>query len=339
MMRVPSVALDRNVARPTDAAPLWSETRWVGCWSPTADVGIYVHAGRFRRDLEMWWAQVGAYLPGRELCVDRFWGRNGSDAGVRFGGLDLEMSERGWRCTFDGVGELTSVAALAREVRGASAPSRSMSFALTATAAAPVWDMYADSAGARESHASDMHIQQAYATHGALVVDGFERALDGIGFKDHSSGARDFRLWHGHRFLLIVTPEWSAHLLSLENPDRSPQTPWGVFFRDGRHQSITAFSLPPMTDAEGGPVDGELTFATSGGETFAFQFELVHGLPITITDANDNINGVDWSLSDGGAEDPALFVEGNARLTGPDGTVVYAYVERGAHQSAIARPD
>jgi hypothetical protein len=117
--------MDRNVTAKPDV-PLWNETRWNGCWNPEAGVGIYVRAGRFRRDLGMWWAQVIAYLPEQRLCVQRVLGRNGSDAGVRLAGLDLEIGEHGWTCSFDGVGELTDTAAMSSGVRGASAPSRSM---------------------------------------------------------------------------------------------------------------------------------------------------------------------------------------------------------------------
>lgn len=62
--------------------PLWSETRWNTVWNMDAGVGLYLHLGRFRRDLDYWWAQVVAYLPDSELCVTRLWGRNEPDAGV-----------------------------------------------------------------------------------------------------------------------------------------------------------------------------------------------------------------------------------------------------------------
>jgi hypothetical protein len=282
----------------------------------------------------MWWVQVAAFLPKFGLCLDRFWGRNTADAGVRVGGLDLEMTENGWNCSFDGVGQLTSVAALARGPQGASAPSRPLRFSVRGVAAAPLWDMYADSGAERRVHASEMHIQQAFTTTGGLTVDQRTWDLEGVGFKNHSSGRRDFGNWHGHRFLLIVAAEWTAHLLVVEDEQRNPLSPSGAFFRNGRRQSIQSFSLPRMDDACGGPTTGDMAFGTSEGDVFEFEFELIHALPITITEANDNINGVDWDL--GG--NPALFVGGTARLLCRDGSVAYAYVERGAHQSAIPRP-
>jgi hypothetical protein len=67
-------ALDLN-AEPRRDVPQWSETRWNGCWNPDAGVGLYMHMGRFRKDLDMWWAQTVAYLPEGRLAVDRSWGR------------------------------------------------------------------------------------------------------------------------------------------------------------------------------------------------------------------------------------------------------------------------
>src|SRR5271170_5901731 len=193
-------ALDRN-ADPDRTVPLWSETRWHCCWSAEAGVGIYIHTGRFRKDLGLWWAHVAAYLPDGALAVDRFWFRNDSPAGVESGNLDLTITENGWHSRFDGVGELTSTAALSVATRGCAAPSVGVRWEVTATAATPVWDVYANTER-KHDFASMLHIQQAAATAGTLWVDGVEFSLKGVGFKDHSSGGRTFGAWHGHRFMI-----------------------------------------------------------------------------------------------------------------------------------------
>ena len=51
----------------------WSETRWLGTWNPDAGVGVYLHAGRFRHDVDLWWAQTIVYLPEGRIAVDRSW--------------------------------------------------------------------------------------------------------------------------------------------------------------------------------------------------------------------------------------------------------------------------
>jgi hypothetical protein len=321
--------MDANVS-PRYDVPLWNETRWNGCWNAEEGVGIYLHAGRYRHDLDLWWAQVVAYLPGEELCVTQLWGRNASDAGVSLGGLELAIADDGWTARFDGVGQLTTIDALARAPRGSSAPVRRMELELQAWPAAPVWDMY----GAGEAlleFAGDAHVQQGFHTSGRLRVGGQEHRLDGIGFNDHSSGPRDFSDWYAHRFFLIVTDTWTCHALALLTPD-GEAAPRGIMWRDGRRSAVTRFELAELSDAAGGPVEGAGVIETESGERLEFSAELVHALPMTITQDNENINGVDWELD----ADSVVLIEGKGRLQLADGTVAHCFHERSALRSRVA---
>ena len=323
--------MDLNVAEPRYDVPLWNETRWNGCWGAADGVGLYIHAGRYRAQLDTWWCQLAAFLPDEGLCVERIWGRNASPVGVRMGELDLAMTENGWSSAFDGVGQLTTITELSRAPRGSSAPVRSLAWNITAEAAAPVWDMYGR--GQEQLIHGDTHIQQAYRTAGTLRVGDREWSLDGIGFKDHSSGPRKMGMWTGHRFVLIVTDNWVAHAGVMDDENAVPGAPWGAFFRDGEQHDIVRYELAPMEDARGGPVANRLEFEVSNGEVFVFDVQMIHGLPMVISDDNDNINGVDWEL--GG--NPMVFVEGKAKLTAPDGRVVYGYYERSRRRDDLER--
>jgi hypothetical protein len=327
-------SLDINVP-PRGEVAMWNETRWCGCWNPRAGVGLYLHLGRFRQDLDMWWAQVVAYLPDGRLCAERVWGRSRHPAGAELAGLSLAMTEDGWTGSFDGVGELATVAQLARAPRGSSAPSRAMRWQVDAHAATPLWDIYAGRDGQRLQVAGDSHIQQGFETSGWLEVGDERHALDGIGFKDHSSGVREFGPWTGHTFLMIVGPEWTAHLLAVGPCDHGGSSPVGALLhRDGTRASITELQFPSLTGATGEPLTGELRFATDAGEQFAFTSELVHALPMTITDDNDNINGIDWEL----AADPIVLIEGFGRLVAPDGEVLHCFHERSLRRDQLSRP-
>jgi hypothetical protein len=323
--------MDSNVAAKYDV-PLWNETRWNGCWNPAAGVGLYLHAGRFRHDLDLWWAQVVAYLPDRRLCVQRLWGHNESDAGVRLGGLDLAMREGGWTATFDGVGELTTIEDLAGAPRGSSAPNRRMRFEVTATPLTPVWDMYRSSAEGMQ-FAGDFHIQQANRSTGSLQVADETYALDGIGFKDHSHGLRDLSNYSAHILLNIIGEDFHCLAMTLFGIDGEPHGPWGALLRDGKEERVTRFTLPVLEDSAGGPIRGEVVIEIESGEMLRFDSELIHALPMTITLDNDNINGVDWEI--GG--DPIVLIEGKGRLTAPDGSVVYCFHERSARRSLVVR--
>jgi hypothetical protein len=314
--------MDMN-ATPRHGEPLWSETRWVACWNPEAGVGIWVHAGRFPDDLDMWWKQTVAYLPDGQVCVDRSWGRNSTDAGLKSGPLDLEIVENGWRCGFDGVGQIASASDLARAPRGSSAPVRSMWWEVTAAASASEWDMYAG----RENESSivgDTHVEQGYRTTGTLRVGGREFGLDGIGFKDHSSGIRRIGRWRSHCFMLIVADGWTAHLIALDDPQGNPAAPWGTYFDDSGQHPVTTYDLDRVRCLDGGPVKNDVVFETANGVRHEFVAELAHCFPATITAGNDNFNGIDWDLP----EDTVAFFSGMGRLSWPDGTQAHCYFER-----------
>jgi hypothetical protein len=324
--------MDLNVTPKYDV-PKWNETRWNGCWNPEQGVGIYLHMGRYRYDLDMWWAQIVAYLPDQELVVQKLWGRSTHGAGVGLDGFELAMTENGWTSTFDGVCELTNITALAAAPRGSSAPLRSVRWDLTATEVTPTWDMYAETGGERLDHAGDAHVQGAFETTGSITVGGQEFRLDGVGFKDHSSGVRDFAVWHSHTFLVIVHPEWTAQLIVMRTPEGEDMAPWGVFWRrDGSREPIKSVEFPIMNDAYGGPVHSDLVFDIGTGQRFEYDVELVHALPMTITEENDNINGVDWGV-DG---DPVIIVEGKGKLTAPGEPPVYCFHERSVRRSMLS---
>jgi hypothetical protein len=324
--------VDLNV-EPRRDVPQWSETRWNGCWNPDEGVGLYIHMGRFRQDLDMWWAQTVAYLPEGRLAVDRSWGRTPEHDRVRTGNLELRLTEAGWTSSFDGVGELTSIEALARAPRGSSAPSVPMRWEVSAEPVSPVWDMYG---GVEETQlfAGDMHVQQGFRTSGTITVGEDEYRLDGVGFKDHSSGVRKWDGFGSHHFTLAVMPGWTLHEIVLMTPDGQARPPLGALFRGEQQLKIERSEMPPLDDPTGAPRELELIVKAGDGEELTLRAELVHGLPMSITEANDNINGVDWEAEG----DPIVLIEGIARLTQPDGTVGYAFLERSARRSALRRP-
>jgi hypothetical protein len=289
--------------------------------------------GRFRQDLEVWWAQTVAYLPDGVLVVDRSWGRSLDRRGVRTGPFELHITDAGWRSSFDGVGELTTVRALARAPRGSSAPSTPVRWEVSAEASSPVWDLYGG-AGDKQDFAGDAHIQQGFRTEGTLVAGGREYRLDGVGFKDHSSGVRKWDGYRSHHFTLAVMPGWTLHEVVMLSQDGDPRPPMGALFRGGEQLALERSELPPLQDAEGGPGAAELVVKPAGEDELALQLELLHGLPMTVTEDNDNVNGVDWEA----AGDPIVLVEGIGRVTAPDGTVGHGMFERGVRRSMLRRP-
>jgi hypothetical protein len=325
--------MDTNVA-PNHQVPKWSETRWSGCWNPDEGVGLYLHMGRFRKDLDMWWAQTVAYLPDRRLVVDRSFGRQPDDQAIRTGNFELAQKENGFISTFDGVAELTTTEELAAAPRGAGAPSASVSWEVEAEGSAPLWDLYAAGESLGEA-AGDSHVQQAYDTTGSLIVDGEKYSLDGVGYKDHSSGVRKWDGYGSHNFVVVHMPDWTGHLIAMNGPDGETLARSGAFFRDGSEHRLESFEMPIMADALGGPKRHELTVKPVGGDEIALDVEVLHQCAITITDDGDNINGIDWEAS---AAPVVVLGEGAARFTGPDGEVGYGFHERGILRDELERP-
>lgn len=323
--------MDTNVAVDR-VTPLWGETRWHCCWSPDAGVGIYIHTGRLRADVDMWWAHVAAFLPDGRLAVDRLWCRNTSAAGIESGNLNLSITETGWRSTFDGVGELSSTAGLGRAARGCASPSVAMRWDVTATEVAPIWDLYS-STDQNQDFASDIHVQQATSTSGTLWVGDRTYPLEGVGFKDHSSGARDFAAWDSHRFMIAVMPNWVVHAVTIFRTNSDVAAPMGVVLADGRRAPVERFDLPALADVEGAPLEQEMVVTGPSGP-IALRVEVMHALPISITKDNDNYNGIDWEI----ASDPMVMIEGMIRLTAPDGAIGFGFLERSARQSTLPRP-
>jgi hypothetical protein len=322
--------MDYNVTVKRDV-PMWSETRWNGCWNAEAGVGIYLHMGRFRKDLDIWWAQTVAYLPDGQLAVDRTWGRCTDPDGVRVGNLDLTITGAGWRSTFDGVGELTTTADLTRAVRGAGAPSVPVRWTVEATGAAPEWSLY-EGLSEKQDFAGDTHVQRGFRTTGTMTVHGREYSLDGVGWKDHSSGVRDFANWAHHRFTLAVLPDRTLHAATMYRGGDLPPITFGMLYRDGAGTPVTGFEMAALEDLE---VPGALpaTFTLADGETFTLTVDEVHSLPMTMTQENDNINGIDW-------DSPGAIgmIEGISRFTTADGVVGYGHLERSSLLDMLKRP-
>jgi hypothetical protein len=319
-----NLAVNRDIAR-------WSETRWHGCWCPEEGVGLYLHMGRCRLDLDLWWVQTAVYLPGGVVAVDCSWGRQTDPACVRTGVFELTQLTDGWHASFDGASELTTLDALTRGPRGAGHGAVPIAWAVRAQPATPVWDLYASRDAKREVFAGDTHLQQAYRTVGEVTVGGRSYRLDGVGYKDHSSGTREWAGYGAHNFLLAVMPEFSLHAIMLYGEDDEPRGPLGCVFCDGRQIPIERFELEKLNDPLGGSREYDVLVRLLGGQELPFHVDVLHQFPITITDEGENLNGIDWDAP----LPTSVLQEAVARVTLPDGTTGHSFFERGVRRERL----
>ncbi|WP_236977350.1 DUF7064 domain-containing protein [Mycobacterium kiyosense] len=227
---------------------------------------------------------------------------------------------------------MTTIDSLALRHEGSGAPLATVTFDVEAIGRQHEWDMYSGS-DTRLDFAGEKHIQQGFTTTGTVRVGDEVYSLDGIGFKDHSAGKRDFTGWHRHHFMMLVHDDWTCHAVRMLTPDGGGHT-LGALIRNGVQHKVTRFELAELADTAGGPSTGDVLIEIDSGERLEFSSELRHALPMLMTMDNEYVNGIDWQLAD----DPIVLIEGKARLVASDGSIVHCFHERSARRSLVSRP-
>jgi hypothetical protein len=330
------VAPERDAVQPpaTDV-PLWNETWFFSTWSPENEIGLFVHAGVHPTDPTVWYAQVIVYLPGEELLVDRSFGRSTPGQGPSTGSFTVTIEEplHRWRLRFDGAGERTTPDATGRGPVGAG-PSVPLSFDVTLTAAGPLWDLFA-ATGMDHLSWAGMHHEQNTRSRGTMRVDGAEWDLDGYGFRDHSTGPRDFTRLGGDRFWGFVSPTTGRGCqgIMVWNRDGELELSSGAYYLGDEVELIDGgISLTGLADTFGNPTELEIAFTRADGQTLAATGRILHTVTISILDPNSNVNGT-WLEGD-----PLILAESQVRFDWPDGDVLYGHLERVARLSSLDSP-
>jgi hypothetical protein len=310
----------------------WSETKWFGCWNDADHVGLFVHAGRYRDDLDLWWIQAVAYLPDGTLSVDRSWGSDPDEWTVSSHVFTLRgKPEGGATCTFRGAPERQPTATLA-EYPGGQGASVYMTWDVDAEPVRDAWSPFADDESAEWA---EVHTQHQYRVRGTLTVDGQTWRLDGPGWGDHSSGVRTWNTFGGHMFLNAPLPDMGLVLVKVHTPDGASTSTFGaLLLADGTVDRITEVKAPWLRSLLGAPETFDLAVTTESGRTAEWNVEVQHTLPATISELNDNANGLDWRAPG----EPLFLAECPARFTSPGGVVGYGHLERSAKRSRVS-PD
>jgi hypothetical protein len=320
---------NRTPRRGVDA---WSETKWFGCWNTEDGVGLFIHAGRYRDDLDLWWIQSVAYLPDGTLAVDRSWGGDPDEWTVSSHVARLAgRPDGGVAFSFRGAPERQPAAALA-EYPGGQGASVHMTWNLDADPIRPPWSPFARDGESAEW--AEVHTQHQYRVRGSLTVEGQTWRLDGPGWGDHSSGVRTWDTFAGHVFVNAPLPDVGLVLVCVQSPAGTSDSTFGaLLLEDGTHDAITEVKAPWLNSLLGAPESFELAVTTKSGRSAEWRVEVLHTLPATISGLNDNANGLDWRAPG----DPLFLAECPARFVSPDGVVGYGHLERSAKRSRVSR--
>jgi hypothetical protein len=154
-------------------------------------VGVHVHVGRLPADPRIWRAVIQVYLPGDELLVAKYHGRDGDSRGPGAGPFKATCIEplRRWWIDFDGALFSTTRAVVMREVLR-DGPAEPVSFHMELDAAGPLFGRAEDLSEGRSS--STFHSEQICHMRGFVKYRGQQLELNGMGVRDHSSGPRDY---------------------------------------------------------------------------------------------------------------------------------------------------
>jgi hypothetical protein len=315
----------------------WSETQFFQVWSPEAGAGLFLHIGRWPGDLDLWWGQVIAMLPDGRLLADRSWGRAVDHRGPATGNLRVQCVEplKRWRATFDGAGQPTTLQEMAKRPVGASR-AVAFSFDVELEAAAPVWDMHA-ALGFENLSWAAFHHTQGFRTAGEMSAEGGQAwTLKGVGYRDHSSGPRNFADFGGLHFFVAVFPEAGRVSNGLVNwrydgevDHRTFSVQQGGRCEIGSNLRITG--LQDLVTHQPHNVVVEL-----GGEfPRRYTAEWLHGYTLTLLEPNLNVNGAAHEEE----ADPLLVTQGAFRVVADDGEVGWAVIERDYRRSMLPAPE
>ena len=228
--------------------PAWRENFCFDGYDSTRDIGFWIHCGRWSKDPSIWREQVLVYWPGGDYYVNRAWGYRPSADGPAAALLKLTCVAPGkaWRLAYHGPTRRASQA----EVLGGplpEGPKALMHLDITFTSENEMWDM---SGGIRDQPWAKFHIEQTGRFRGHIIADGQQVEMDGLGWHDHSRGARDMQkmgrhawihgnLSKGRSFALTVTQNF-------ENGIFTPGIEKAVIWDGGKLHEARALNLPML---------------------------------------------------------------------------------------------
>jgi hypothetical protein len=319
--------------------PMWSETHFWSCWSPKERVGFYVHVGTTPEDADLWWAQVMIYLPDGNTLADRSWGRSPQRNGPTTGNFSSRGGELGYfTLKYDGAGELCTPHDMATRVVGAG-ESLPCQFEVEIAPAMPVWSLWeATTIGRREW--AGLHHEQVHTAKGWLKIPGSKGGqwnIDGVSFRDHSIGHRDFSPLGGDHLFGVHFPDSgrSVQVLMMWNNNGELEVQAASIWENGQLELVGDVELGGVTHGSGKPnslhkLTGEpfnfdLKLRRLGGDVIVCPIEVQHGMNQSNTDPNTNLNGSALYAGD----HALLLSEIELKITWPDGEVGYGHLERG----------
>lgn len=283
--------------QPVAAQPNWSESLVIEVNDPVAGLAVWAHFSRIPAAPDIWECDLVVYDEDDSLLVSRSFCRAArpDEAG---GVLAMRCVRPGqaWTLSFDSMARrVGSADSLAAPVTDGAVEHLAVD--LRFDALHPAWS----AGGLMESATwASGHVEQAGRIHGKVVVRGRDAMVDGVGFRDHSYGPRDYAHLIGNTWATGVFPDGTV-LLALAvwaEPAGSAPAQLGFYWDGEALHELAHTGLAALGSPDGGPRHTRFVAAYPGVE-LPVDVELIHragftlqspvGMSLGVTPDRDNL--------------------------------------------------
>lgn len=179
----------------------WSENFCLSAFDPDCGVGVWLHLGRWRKDLTLWRETVVVNWPDGTVSAQRGFG-NALTCADGPGGTNfaVRVNEPGRRFAYSYLGGALRVpsAQMRGGLQGDGSRHR-LAFALDFESDAEIWDMHREAA--TQEFLGTGHIEQPGRVMGTISIGDETFTFDGMGNRDHSMGPRNTPTLESHQWL------------------------------------------------------------------------------------------------------------------------------------------
>lgn len=323
---------------PTDI-PAWTENFCLAGYDPAAGIDLYLHIGRWRKDVTLWRELVAIRLPDDSIVAHRAIGN--ARAGERAPGgpqLCVDILEPGRHLRWDFLGGARRVPALSlRDAILSDGPLVRTRFSIDYVSALPIWDL------GKAGHASDMaghgHVEQIGRARAEIQVGEESFHFDSLVNRDHSRGPRILGRLYGHLWMQGILPDGTCfHAYDAQEgaPDNTVMSEACVIV-DGTMRAArleVGYRLPPTGAID--HIDDPVPFALlwDGGRLSG----RVERFPSTIfcqfTSPSDSYIGARQLPG----EENSRYIHQSLRFRLDDGREGHGHIERTVPGKTIADP-
>jgi hypothetical protein len=310
----------RDVPRPPQPVPLWSETFAFLFFDPKSEFGVWLWCGRFPYEPDQWRTLFSIFVPDGTRFVGKNYERGDESRGPGGSVSQILCAEpfRRWEWHYDGPCRETTVSELAAGPL-VDGPQSGLRADLTFEARSAVWAMSEEEIA--DHDVGHSHLEQIGTAAGTIVIGGVEHPFDGVAWRDHSFGPRDMSSFAGHTLTAGYFEQTGIgfSLIKLLNSDGSA-TCGGQVIRDGVAEPVAGVDLELLSDRHE-PMTPHRIELPVGDQVLTIEAEILHVSPLTMAPPNHGIQGV--------FDEPGAVVmwEGHSRFRAGD-HVGYGYTER-----------